>query len=190
MTLVELILLGVALAMDAFAVTISNSFAYHGSSGARQLMGPVAFGLFQGLMPVAGYYLGGLIGNFIETYAGIITLVILGIIGGNMIKEGVEALRSPESDESRDAPDAVRMLTLPVVTMQAIATSIDAFAVGVSLRAQSVEIFGAATIIAVTTLACCLVAMAIGRRFGDKLGDKAQVVGGIVLVCIGIKAMF
>ena len=170
MNIVEIVLLGVALSMDAFAVTISNVFCYPNASRARLLALPVAFGVFQAGMPLLGYFLGGVVGDFIETYSGIITLVILGFIGGNMIKEGACALK--------------------VILVQAVATSIDAFAVGVSLRAVSVAVAPAVSIIGVTTLLCCIVALAIGKRFGHLLGDRAQIVGGVVLVLIGIKAMF
>lgn len=223
MSLFELVVLGVALAMDAFAVTISNTFCYKGAARWQFFMLPVAFGAFQGLMPLLGYFLGGLVGGFIESYAGIITLIILGLIGGNMIKEGVEALRECKADEERCEPACAKTasgegvqsmnaegnaevvglrdasasagaagaaLTMGVIFMQAVATSIDAFAVGVSLRAANVDVLLAAVIITLTTFACCAVALAVGKRFGNLLGDRAQIVGGAVLVCIGLKAMF
>lgn len=207
MSIGELVLLGVALAMDAFAVTISNTFCYKGASRARFLLLPLSFGVFQGLMPLLGFFLGGLIGTFIETYSGIITLIILGFIGGSMIKEGVEALREGATDEERctadgcavsfnsesngaSAASSAAQLTLAVILMQSVATSIDAFAVGVSLRAVNVDIVLAAGIITVTTFFCCLAALALGKRFGNVLGDRAQIVGGAVLVIIGLKAMF
>ena len=184
MSIVEIVLLGVALSMDAFAVTISNVFCYPNASRARLLALPVAFGVFQAGMP-----LGGVVGDFIETYSGIITLVILGFIGGNMIKEGACALRGGGDGEEEVSEDG-NALTLKVILVQAVATSIDAFAVGVSLRAVSVAVAPAVSIIGVTTLLCCIVALAIGKRFGHLLGDRAQIVGGVVLVLIGIKAMF
>lgn len=195
MTIIEIVILGVALAMDAFAVTVSNVFCYRGASRARLLMLPVAFGIFQGLMPLLGFFLGGLVGNIIEQYAGIVTLVILGLIGGNMIKEGISDLREARAareaggDVCDLAPDAAA-LTLKVVLVQAVATSIDAFAVGVSLRAASVNIAEAAIIITLTTFLCCVVALAIGKRFGSMLGERAEIVGGVVLVIIGVKALF
>ena len=222
MSIIEIVILGIALAMDAFAVTISNVFCYRGASRARLLMLPIAFGLFQGLMPLLGYFLGGLVGDIIEQYAGIVTLIILGLIGGNMIKEGIQELReareakiagnsggcataddgdgpcdrpsnAPAFDtesESRDCAPGTAQLTLKVVLIQAVATSIDAFAVGVSLRAASVNIVEAAGIITLTTFLCCLVALVIGKRFGTMLGERAEIVGGIVLVVIGVKALF
>lgn len=196
MSIIEIVILGVALAMDAFAVTVSNAFCYRGASRARLLMLPVAFGLFQGLMPLAGYFLGGLVGDLIEQYAGIVTLVILGVIGANMIKEGVGELREARAarEAGEDAcactSDSEPSLTAKVVIIQAIATSIDAFAVGVSLRAASVSIAEASVVIALTTFACCVVALIVGKRFGSLLGERAEIVGGIVLVAIGVKALF
>ena len=181
----EILLLGLALSADAFSVTISNMFVYGSESKRRLLLMPLFFGVFQGLMPLLGYWLGGLAASLIERYAGIVTLVILGAIGGNMVREGMGAIMHPdEEDEAAAAP----RLTLGLLVFQAIATAIDAFAVGVSLRAQAVEIFSASFIICCTTAACCIVALAIGRRLGRLLGDKAEVVGGIVLICIGLRA--
>lgn len=191
MGLLEIIVLGVALSADAFAVTISNTFVYASESRSRLMLMPLMFGLFQGLMPVAGHLLGGLAAEVIETYAGVITLVILGLVGGNMIREGVCALRGAGEQDGPEEPGAgpvARRLTLVTVLAQAIATAIDAFAVGVSLRAQAVSVVVAAPIIALTTFLCCVAALALGRKLGEVLGDRAQVAGGIVLVLIGLKA--
>lgn len=199
MGLLDVIILGVALSADAFAVTVSNSFAYSRETMARKAMMPVMFGLFQGLMPLLGYFLGGLAADLIERYAGIVTLVILGIIGGNMIREGVAALREgsrepdgelgqADSSEENDAPK--QRLTMATLTFQAVATAIDAFAVGVSLRAMGVPIVSSASIIALTTAICCTIALFVGHKLGDLLGDRAEVVGGIVLVIIGLRAFF
>ncbi|WP_367881367.1 manganese efflux pump MntP family protein [uncultured Parolsenella sp.] len=188
--LLEIILLGAALSADAFAVTISNTFVYASESKRRLVLMPVMFGLFQGLMPLLGYFVGGLAAEVIERYAGIITLVILGIVGGNMIREGAEALLHPGEDEAEHAGPVAKRLTMVTILAQAFATAIDAFAVGVSLRAQAVNIVVAASIIALTTFVLCLAALAMGRKLGEVLGDRAQVAGGIVLVLIGLKAFF
>ena len=190
LSLLEIILLGVALSADAFAVTISNTFVYASESKRRLVLMPVMFGLFQGLMPLLGYFVGGLAAEVIERYAGIITLVILGIVGGNMIREGAEALLHPGEDEAEHAGPVAKRLTMVTILAQAFATAIDAFAVGVSLRAQAVNIVVAASVIALTTFVLCLAALAMGRKLGEVLGDRAQVAGGIVLVLIGLKAFF
>lgn len=188
MHLIEIVVLGVALSADAFAVTISDAFSYPSESRARRALIPVAFGLFQGLMPLAGFVLGGLAGEVIETYSGVVTLVILGVLGGNMAREGVVAMLGDGEGPQGPGPK-VRRLTVATVLFQAVATAIDAFAVGVSLRAQGADIALAAPAIALTTCLLCVVALVIGRRVGERLGDKAQVAGGLVLVAIGVKAL-
>ncbi len=100
MTVVEIIMLGLALSMDAFAVTVSNSFVYPKLSRARSLSMPIAFGFFQFLMPVVGFALGQLVSEFITQYAGIITFVILGFIGGKMIWDAFH-----EDDEEEEASE-------------------------------------------------------------------------------------
>lgn len=191
MGIVEILVLGVALSADAFAVTISNTFVYPGETKTRLALMPVFFGLFQGLMPLLGYFVGGLAAEVIEEYSGIITLIILGFIGGNMVREGVCALLGlgGDADVPGNGP-AVKRLTVATLLVQAIATAIDAFAVGVSLRTQAVAIVPAATIIALTTAACCVAALLIGRKLGEVLGDRAEVAGGVVLIIIGLKAFF
>ena len=181
----EIVLLGVALSFDAFSVTISDMFVYPHESRTRLLALPVAFGAFQGIMPVFGYFLSGVAAELIERYAGIVAFVILGIIGGNMLREGIAALRSGEASTERSGEH----ITLPLVLFQAVATAIDAFAVGIELRAAQAPIALAAGIIAATTLLLCLVALAVGRAAGERLGDRAEVVGGAVLVLIGLKQL-
>lgn len=93
-------------------------------------------------------------------------------------------------EEPEEVFDKQAKLTIPVLFFQAIATSIDALAVGVSFAALSLNIASAATLIGLTTALCCIVALIIGRHFGMKLGNKATIIGGIVLIAIGIKALF
>ena len=189
MNIIEIILIGIALSMDAFAVTISNSFVYQHESRARMMLMPVAFGAFQWLMPIAGFFAGTIAAGFIESYAGIVAFVILAFIGGNMVREGVSSLRGGGQAEEGDAGPEQRRLTVGSVLVQAVATSIDAFAVGVSLLASGANILLASPVIGVTTFLCCVVALLAGRRFGELLGDKAEVVGGVVLVAIGVKTL-
>ena len=180
MTILEIFLIGIALSMDAFAVSLSGAMVYTNLTPARSLSMPTAFGLFQGLMPVAGFYLGSLFANIINQWSGPIALVILGFIGVNMIREGL----SGDEDVSK------KELTFKVLILQAIATSIDAFAVGVSFAASGAPIFKAAPIIAVTTFVLSLIAVFIDGKIGEKLGEKAEIFGGVILICIGIKSMF
>lgn len=181
-TVTEIVLLGLALSMAAFAVTVSNTFIYQGNSKTQNAMMPLAFGIFQGIMPCIGFFLGRLVSDVISQYAGIITFIILGFIGAKMIWDALH------EDDSEEEPTS-QQLTLPVVTLQAIATSIDALAVGVSFAALSINVLFAASLIAITTALCCTVALFAGRKFGNALGERATIIGGIVLILIGLKAL-
>lgn len=181
MSTVEIILLGIALSMDAFAVTLSNAFAYRTIDKLHQILMPVFFGLFQGLMPVIGYFAGSFFYDFINQYAGIITFVILGFIGAKMIWDSLH--------EDEEGQTTSGTLTIPVLFFQAIATSIDALAVGVSFVALSVNIVFSASVIALTTFVCCVIALLINKHVGHKLGNKAGIVGGIILIAIGLKSL-
>jgi putative Mn2+ efflux pump MntP len=191
-------IVGLALSMDAIAVTMSNACAYPDATNAQRLAMPVVFGLFQGLMPLAGYFAGSLAASFIDRYAGIVALVILACIGGKMVWGGARALRAARADtesatdDSCPAPGAgsPRRLSPAALLVQGIATSIDAFIIGVSFLALGANIAVAAPLVAATTFVCCLIGLALGRRFGVLLGDKAEITGGIVLILIGIKALF
>lgn len=182
MTGIEIIILGVALSMDAFAVTLSNMFTYRSTPFKQALLMPLFFGAFQGIMPLIGYFAGMAVSSLIDQYAGIITFAILGFIGGKMIWDA--------SHEDADNTKKGSVLTVGVLFFQAIATSIDALAVGVSFAALSVNVIFASLAICFTTAICCVIALLIGRRFGAMLGSKATIIGGIVLIVIGIKALF
>lgn len=142
---------------------------------------PVFFGAFQGLMPLLGFFAGSLVAEVIERYAGIVAFVILSFVGGKMIWDAFH------KEEDGDVDD--KTLTIGSLFVQAIATSIDAFAVGVSFVGMGVEPLSASGIIALTTFVCTCLALVVGRTFGGKLGEKATVVGGVVLILIGIKAL-
>lgn len=179
--LAESIVLGVALAMDAMAVTLSNSLCEPDMPLSKKLGMPIAFALFQMLMPVLGYAGGALVADYIERYAGIVSLVILVFVGGKMIVEAARELKEPE------ACPASR-LTWGMITMEAVATAIDAFVVGVSFAAEGKDVVLYCGMIGLTTLLCCLLVLAAGRRLGNRFGPRAEIAGGVVLVLIGLKA--
>ena len=181
MSFVELVILGMALAMDAFAITISNMFGYKGLTKRHMALMVLFFGVFQGLMPLIGFFAASIVSETITQFAGIITFAILGFIGGKMIWD---VFHEEEDEEHKEAAP-----TLAVLFFQAIATSIDALAVGVSFAALSVNVVSAAAIITVTTALCCCVALLIGKKFGAVLGERATLVGGVVLILIGLKAL-
>ena len=195
MGLLEILMLGMALATDAFSVTISNTFAFDDHRFSRLMRMPLFFGLFQFGMPLAGYFVGGIAAELIEKYAGIVSLVILGFIGSNMLYSGYKALKEDASEEDEEeAQQGVQQdattLSYGKLVFQAVATAIDAFAVGVSFRAHSVDILVASTLFGVITAILCTIALFIGKKLGSLLGDRAEMVGGVVLILIGLKAFF
>jgi putative Mn2+ efflux pump MntP len=178
MTILEIILIGIGLSMDAFAVSITNGLCCTDLKRPQMLSTAVCFGLFQGLMPVIGFFLGKAFEVYICAFDHWIALVLLGYIGGKMI---LDAVRGEEA--SGEYP-----LTLKLLITQGIATSIDALAVGVSFAAlPDVNIWTAAVLICCTTFAFSLVGVVFGKRVSSKLGSRAQLAGGIILVGIGVK---
>ncbi len=195
MGLLEILMLGVALATDAFSVTISNTFAFDDHRFSRLMRMPLFFGLFQFGMPLAGYFVGGIAAELIEKYAGIVSLVILGFIGSNMLYSGYKALKEDASEEDEEeaqeeAQQDTTTLSYGKLVFQAVATAIDAFAVGVSFRAHSVDILVASALFGIITAILCTIALFIGKKLGSLLGDRAEMVGGVVLILIGLKAFF
>lgn len=208
MSLIEIILIGIGLSMDAVAVSMTNGMVYTGSSKAKTYSMPIFFGVFQGLMPLIGYFAGGLFASVISQYACFLVFAILGFIGGKMIKDGIEHIKEEKQDEAHansehavqssegevrekaEEPQEVKVLTYKMLFIQAIATSIDAFAVGIGFSVIQVNILPAISIIAITTALCSLAAIFVGKKFGDLLGSKSEILGGTILVLIAIKALF
>ncbi len=188
---VELLILAVALAMDAFAVAICK-----GLSMQRATLGKAAvvggwFGAFQALMPALGFVLAGILnkffGDYLEMFTGWIAFVLLAIIGGGMIKEALE--KQEDGCSSCENTDA--SLTARVMFPMAVATSIDAMVVGVGygLRPDMTvpRVLLSVTLIGIITFALSALGVKIGNVFGDKYEKKAQLAGGIVLCLLGIK---
>ena len=179
MSLFEIVLIGAGLSMDAFAVTISNTMGHTDLSRARLLSMPAAFGAFQGIMPFLGYFLGSFFREILEKYQGIVAFLILGVIGAKMI---IDSIR--EKDEKTEDT-----LSITVLLAQAVATSIDAFAVGVGFAGTNINIISASSLIALTTFILILIAIPAGQKLGEILGKRAKIIGGIVLIAIGIKSL-
>ncbi|MBQ8927930.1 MAG: manganese efflux pump [Oscillospiraceae bacterium] len=179
MSYLDLFLLAVGLSMDAFAVSITNGLCVKDLKRSQMLWMGVCFGGFQALMPTIGYFLGRTFASYIAALDHYIALVLLGFIGGKMI---FDALQGSE-EEASGFTLGVRMLL-----MQGVATSIDALAVGVSFAAlPDMHIGVCAAVIGVTTFCFSVVGAAFGKRFGQKLGNRAQLVGGLILIGIGVK---
>lgn len=178
MTLLEIVLIGVGLSMDAFAVSITNGLCCTNLKKMRMLAIAVCFGVFQGMMPLLGFFLGRAFESYIRAFDHWIALILLGYIGGKMIRDACKG----EEDTGEFA------LTARMLLVQGVATSIDALAVGVSFAAlPDVNIWSSALLICCTTFSFSLCGVGFGRRVGTKLGNYAQLVGGIILVGIGIK---
>lgn len=181
MDFLTLLLLAFGLSMDAFAVSISNGIAYGNVQRKMIVLTAAAFGFFQGFMPILGYFAGIALSDFISSIDHWIALVLLGFIGGKMILDAREEAKNPVQE------CASCQLTMKTLLLQAVATSIDALAVGVSFAALNVNIFSGAALIAITTFGCCLIGGALGKKFNELFASKATLLGGIILVLLGIK---
>ena len=177
MSIIELLLIAVSMSMDAFAVSICKGLSVRRVEPKHALSMGLWFGGFQGLMPMIGFALTALFAGYIEAVSSYIAFVLLVFIGGNMIREAL----SKDEEEVDDSFAFRTMLTL------AIATSIDALAVGVTLRLQGANILVAAPLIAVTTGVLSPIGLRVGNVFGAKYKSKAELVGGLVLVGLGVK---
>lgn len=178
MQLWEMITLGIGLAMDATAVSMTNGMSVKNIRKKEAFLIASAFGIFQGIMPLIGYFTGALLSEYINRIDHWIALLLLGYIGGKMIFESLS---------KDDDAIPVRVLSFRTLIIQAISTSIDALAVGVSLAALQAPIIKSCVVIAATTFFLSFIAVFIGKRFGDLIGQKAQIVGGALLIGIGLK---
>ena len=175
-------LLGVGLAMDACAVSMANAMNEPQMKKRKMFLVAGMFGIFQGIMPLAGYFVGHAILSVIEKFIPWIALVLLGFIGGKMIFEGV---KKPQPEESKAE---AKSLTLIALLVQAVATSIDALSVGFTIANYTVIMaLVCVLIVAVVTFAISFVGIILGKKFGVKLGNRAQLIGGIILVLIGLE---
>lgn len=178
MSILDLFILAVGLSMDAFAVSVCKGLSLGKIKPKHMCIAGAWFGGFQALMPLIGYFLGSFFAEMIEKYDHWVAFVPLAIIGGNMIKE------SFGKDEKVDSSMDVKSMLL-----LAIATSIDALAVGVTFAFLQVQIVPAVSFIGVITFIFSAVGVKIGSLFGTKYKSKAELFGGIVLVLIGIKIL-
>ncbi|CDA28353.1 MAG: manganese efflux pump MntP family protein [Eubacterium sp.] len=182
--LVEFLLLGVGLAMDAFAVSICKGLAMRKVNKKQAVIIALFFGGFQAIMPVIGWLLCKGFQTYIEAFDHWIAFALLAFIGVKMI---IETLREKEDDvviEEMDPP-----LDMKEMLMLAIATSIDALAVGISLAALDRPIVESAAIIGVVTFVISIIGVYIGKFFGNRYKKRAELTGGIILVLIGVKIL-
>lgn len=177
MGVVELILIAIGLAMDAFAVSLGKGLTLKRVDGKFALVAGAWFGGFQALMPIIGYLLGRTFAGFVISVDHWIAFVLLALIGINMIRDTLWG-----DKEQHTSDFSTRSMFL-----MAVATSIDALAVGVTMAFLDVNIWIAATVIGVITFALSAVGVVLGYRFGTLLGSKAGLLGGVILIGLGVK---
>ncbi|HBL83740.1 MAG: hypothetical protein A2Y17_08630 [Clostridiales bacterium GWF2_38_85] len=175
----ELIILSVALAVDAAAVSISNTMCFSNIRKKHYLLIPLSFAIFQGIMPLLGYYLLYYI-NF-GKFSEIIIFIIFVFLGGKMI---FDALFKHEDEKCE-----LIKFTFSILMLQSVSTSIDAFAVGITFVATGINQFFASAVIAVITFIICFIAMHFGTKLRKVLGSKAMLFGGLILIILAIKAL-
>lgn len=179
MSLIELFLIAVGLSMDAFAVSICKGLSMQKMNPKNAVIIGLYFGGFQAFMPLCGYLLGYHFQNAITSYDHWIAFILLAIIGGNMIKESLD-----QEAESCNASIALKEMLL-----LAIATSIDALAVGVTFAFLRVQIVPAVSFIGITTFILSIVGVKVGTVFGCRYKSKAEFAGGLILILIGLKIL-
>lgn len=179
MSFVELLLIAIGLSMDAFSVSICKGLTTKKFSWRMALVCGLWFGFFQALMPIIGYFLGAQFQEMIEAYDHWIAFGLLFLIGANMIREAVWG-----KEESQDGS-----LGFKTMLLLAIATSIDALAVGVSFACIRVKLWSSVIVIGLTTFAFSVLGVKIGNVFGSKYEKSAEIIGGIMLILIGLKIL-
>jgi len=178
MKLLEILLIAVGLSMDAFAVSITLGLSVEKPKTREILIPGIYFGFFQALMPITGYFAGFYFASKVNEFGPWIAFILLGIVGGKMIKE---SLSKKKEEANENSFQFMKMLVL------AIATSIDALAIGVTFAFFKINIFKAAIIIGSITFFLSMIGVKIGNVFGARYKSKAEFAGGAVLVILGIK---
>ncbi len=179
MGLLELSMIGFGLSMDAFAVAVSRGLILKKMQWKIAIIIGTYFGLFQAIMPLLGYISGIKFGELISKYSGLITFVLLLLIGMNMIKESF----SNKDKKMDNNIGFIYMISL------ALATSIDAFAIGITFSFLKINILEAIFIIGIITFIVSIFGVKIGNEFGNKYEKSAQIIGGMILIVIGLKSL-
>lgn len=183
MGIVELLLTAIALSMDAFAVSVCKGLGMRRMRYDQALVISLYFGVFQALMPLIGWLLGTSFSRYIQAFDHWIAFVLLAFLGGKMLWD---VFHEKEDGEQESAE---RRLDHRELFMLAIATSIDALAVGIAFACLDVNIWNSISIIGVMTLVISFAGVWIGNRFGNRFQKKAEIAGGLVLILIGVKIL-
>lgn len=184
MGFVEIFLIGVGLSMDAFAVSVCKGLGMHRVNYAHALVIALFFGVFQGLMPVIGWLVGSAFAVYVTAVDHWIAFALLAFVGGKMLWDAFHDEGEEEDDET-----STQKLDLRELFMLAIATSIDALAVGVTFAFLQVNIVSAITIIGCTTFVISIAGVYVGNVFGSRYKSRAELTGGIILILIGLKIL-
>ena len=181
---IELFLLGIGLAMDDFAVSVCKGLGMRRLNKKQTLIIGLYFGGFQALMPLIGWLLGSQFQKYITSIDHWIAFILLSFIGGKMMIEAIREWNEEETVDVIDAPlDHKNMLVL------AVATSIDALAVGITFAFLDTPIIEAITIIGITTMIISIIGVVVGNFFGSRYKSKAEFIGGLILVLLGLKIL-
>jgi manganese efflux pump family protein len=175
-----MVMIAVGLAMDAFAVSLGIGTSRQASSVGAKLRLAFHFGFFQFAMPIVGWLAGSTVERFISQFDHWIALILLAYVGVNMIRSGF----NPEQESYSNDPS--RGKTLVVL---AVATSIDALAVGLSLAMLNVQVFTPSLVIGVVTFGLSIVGLLAGNRLGEKFGKRMEIIGGLILIGIGLRIL-
>lgn len=185
MNFITILLTAFALAMDAFAVSITKGMTLSKSNKKTAVKMALYFGIFQGVMPLTGWILGIGFEKYIKSIDHWVALILLAILGGKMIMEFFENRK--ETEDAVTAEDIIiDDISHKELTTLAIATSIDALAVGISFAFLNVNIVSSSLIIAAVTFVVCIFGAILGKQLGSLFKDYAELLGGIILVLIGI----
>lgn len=183
MSLVEVIFIGIGLSMDAFAVSVCKGLSFKKINAKNTITVGIYFGIFQAGMPIIGYLLGTTFAEYIKRYDHILAFLLLVFLGGKMIYDALKDDYSGNNDSLKTGE----------MLMLSVATSIDAFAVGITFAFlngnKGLGIFESVTIIGVTTFLLSCFGVVIGKKFGERLQRKAEIVGGFILIIIGAKIL-
>ena len=181
MDFISTLLIAIALAMDAFSVSLTKGFTLKNLTKSQALWFAIFFGGFQSLMPILGWLGGIQLEWLITTFAPWVAFILLLLIGSNMIRE---SLSGDEEDE-----DSSDKFSFKELTLLAIATSIDAFAVGITYAVLKTEILIPVIMIGVVAFIFTLIGLYLGKKIGNYFGDKFEILGGVILILLGIKIL-
>ncbi len=187
MGFVELFLLGVGLSMDAFAVAVCKGLGMRRVNYRHAAIIALFFGAFQGLMPLVGWLLGTQFESFVTPIDHWVAFVLLGGIGGKMLWDAFH--EEKDDGEGCGCEKAGERLDLRELTLLAVATSIDALAVGITFAFLQVDIVPAVLTIGITTFVLSLVGVIVGNQFGSRFERPATIAGGVVLILLGVKIL-